>query len=265
MASNKLAVAYCRVSTLEQKKNGYGIEIQVRDVTLFAQARDLFIQRFYKDEAESGVNEARPELRRLLRHCKAGQIGTVVIPSIDRLSRDVRIAENLFWDFERLGVIVMIADMPNYNGQDRKDVLIRQIREAIAEENRKDIIERLWKGRQERVRRGELAGGNLPYGYKRNGHGPEIDPDEAEVVRMIFGLAADLRSAEIAEQINDAGHRRRNGKPWTARQVSAVLERQDLYEKGVVKYGAVEGLNKRLILLEKTEIQPECPADGVAL
>ena len=43
--------------------------------------------------------------------------------------------------------------MPNYNGKDRKDVLIRQIREAIAEENRKEIIERLWKGRQERVRR----------------------------------------------------------------------------------------------------------------
>jgi hypothetical protein len=35
-----------------------------------------------------------------------------------------------------------------YSGQNRRDVLIRQIREAIAEENRKDIIERLWKGRQ---------------------------------------------------------------------------------------------------------------------
>lgn len=35
-----------------------------------------------------------------------------------------------------------------------KNVLIRQIREAVAEDSRKDIIERLLKGRQERVRKG---------------------------------------------------------------------------------------------------------------
>jgi len=61
------------------------------------------------------------------------------------LSRDVRIAETLFHEFAKLGVEILIAGMPTYNGRDRKDVLIRQIREAIAEENRKDIIDRLWK------------------------------------------------------------------------------------------------------------------------
>jgi DNA invertase Pin-like site-specific DNA recombinase len=40
-----MAVAYCRVSTLEQKKKGYGIEIQVRDVTLFAQAQGLDLRK----------------------------------------------------------------------------------------------------------------------------------------------------------------------------------------------------------------------------
>ena len=43
-------VAYCRVSTLEQKKKGYGIDIQIRDVTLFADLHNLFVQKFYKDE-----------------------------------------------------------------------------------------------------------------------------------------------------------------------------------------------------------------------
>jgi DNA invertase Pin-like site-specific DNA recombinase len=66
----------------------------------------------------------------------------------------VRLAEDLFYEFEQLGVRVLIADMPTYDGRDRKDVMLRQIREVIAQENRKDIIERLWKGRQERVRRG---------------------------------------------------------------------------------------------------------------
>ena len=68
------------------------------------------------------------------------------------------------YDFERLGVEVLIADMPNHNGEDRKDVLIRQIRGAIAEENRKEIIKRLLKGRQARVMRGLPPGGIFPYG-----------------------------------------------------------------------------------------------------
>src|SRR5713101_2576506 len=184
-----IVAAYCRVSTLEQKRRGFGIDIQIRDVTLFAQGQGLCVDRFYLDRAESGVAENRRELRKLRRDWRAGRVGTIIIPALDRLSRDVRIAENLFYEFERLGVRVLIADMPTYNGKDRKDVLIRQIREAIAEENRKDIIERLLKGRQERVRRGLFPGGNIPYGYRRNGKGVEVNPTEAEIVETIFALA----------------------------------------------------------------------------
>ena len=72
---------------------------------------------------------------------------TVVIPSLDRLSCDVRIEENLFWRFEQFGVRVLIADMPHYDHRNRRDVLIRQTREAIAEDGRKEIIESLLRGR----------------------------------------------------------------------------------------------------------------------
>jgi len=46
MDGGKLTVAYCRVSTLEQKRRGYGIEIQIRDVTLFA-ARSAYDKEAY--------------------------------------------------------------------------------------------------------------------------------------------------------------------------------------------------------------------------
>jgi site-specific DNA recombinase len=250
MEQEKATVAYCRVSTLEQKRRGYGIDIQIRDVTLFAQGQGLFVRRFYRDEAESGVAQDRTGLRRLLRDCRAGRVGTVIIPSLDRLSRDVRLAENLFYEFGQYDVQVLIADMPNYNGKDRKDVLIRQIREAIAEENRKEIIERLWKGRQERVRRGLPPGGNAPYGYRRNGTGLEVEMAEAETVRMIFELAERRESASgIARALNDKGLERRNGKPWTQRQVAALLEREKFYRGGIVRYGVCEGRNENLVIL----------------
>lgn len=247
----KPVAAYCRVSTQEQKKKGHGIEIQVRDVTLFAKNRGLFIQHLYKDEAQSGVKENRKALRRLLRDCKAGRIGVVIIPSLDRLSREVRIAENLFYEFERLGVQVLITDMPNYNSRNHLDVLMRQVNEAMAEVNRKQIIDKLWKGRQARVRKGLFPGGNVPYGFRRQGKKKLVRyPAEVETVQMILELQGRGRTRSgIAESLNAQGAVRRNGKPWTRRQVSAVLERRALYETGVIRYGEANGKNKNLILM----------------
>jgi DNA invertase Pin-like site-specific DNA recombinase len=103
MASKRSVVAYCRVSTLEQKRKGYGIDIQIRDLTLFAERRELFIEHFYRDEAESGVAADRKALGKLRRDCRAGRVGTVIIPTLARLSRNLRLAENLFHEFEELG------------------------------------------------------------------------------------------------------------------------------------------------------------------
>lgn len=251
MDGRKLTAAYCRVSTLEQKRRDYGIEIPVRDVTLLAEQQGCFVDRFYRDEGVSGVSERRRGLRRLLRDCRAGRVGTVIIPAVDRLSRNVQLAENLFYGFERAGVQVLIVDMPTYDSRDRKDVLIRHIREAIAEENRKDIIERLWKGRQERVRRGLPPGGNVAYGYRREGKRLLVDAFEAEIVRTIFVLAerngSGSTAAGIAAALSAQGLMRRNGRPWTQRQVAAIFSRRALYRNGTLRYGEVAGLNSELI------------------
>ena len=100
MDHEKRVVAYVRVSTSEQEKHGYGIRIQCRDVRAFAEREKLTIARTYADRAETGVIENRKELQRLLRDCERGQIATIIIPTIDRFSRDVRVAENLFWQIE---------------------------------------------------------------------------------------------------------------------------------------------------------------------
>jgi site-specific DNA recombinase len=250
MEKKKLVAAYCRVSTLEQKKKGYGIDIQKRDIDRYAEILGLSMDDFYVDEAKSGVSERRTALNKLVRNCKSGEVGTIVVSSLDRLSRDLRFTENLLHDLKKVGVKVFIADMPNYDGNNRKDVLIRQIKEAIAEENRKEIIERLKKGREERVRKGCMAGGTLPYGYMRQGREIKKNPKETEIVKVIYALSSQHKiDSEIASHLNERGYLRRNGKSWTQRQVSAILDREDLYKKGIVKYGEISGDNADLIII----------------
>lgn len=251
MENKKIVAAYCRVSTLEQKKKGYGIDIQKRDIEGYAEVLGMPIDDFYIDEARSGVSERRTALNKLVRDCKAGRVSAVIMSSLDRLSRDLRFTENLIHDLGKAGVKVLIADMPNYDESNRKDVLIRQIKEAIAEENRKEIIERLKKGREERIRKGHMAGGNLPYGYIRQGKEIKINPKEAEVVKGIFTLTRLGKSCgEIVDCFKKQGYKRRNGKAWTQRQVSATLGRENLYRNGIIKYGEAVGENKELIIIQ---------------
>jgi len=250
MENKKIVAAYCRVSTLEQKKKGYGIDIQRRDIERYAEVFSLPVDNYYVDEAQSGASERRGQLRRLIRDCKAGKIEAVVVSSLDRLSRNLRFTENLIYDFQNLGVKIFIGDMPNYDGNNRKDVLIRQIKAAIAEENRKEIIERLKKGREERIRKGLMAGGTLPYGYVRTGRAIKKNLQEAEVVKQIFSLHSvhHQGGSEIATFLNEHGYLRRNGKAWTQRQVSAILSRENLYQKGIITYGEARGENQDLIM-----------------
>jgi len=240
---------YCRVSTLEQKKKGYGIDIQKREIQNYAEASGFNVDAFYIDEARSGFYENRRFLKRLMKDCKSGKIKGIIVASLDRLSRNLRLTENLLFDFERLGVRLYIADMPNYDGSDRKDILIRQIREAIAEENRKEIIERLKKGREERIRKGKMAGGTLPYGYLRTEKDITKNPHEVEIVRLIFSERAQKNLQNITKFLNEQGFMRRNGKPWTQRAISAILSREALYREGIIKYGQIQGKNVAFVIL----------------
>jgi site-specific DNA recombinase len=171
------------------------------------------------------------------------------VASLDRLSRNLRFAENLFFAFERLQVTVCIVDMPHYEGNDQQAVMLRQIHEVVAEHTRKDIITRLKKGREARARNGHLSGGNLAYGVARRNGRIEIDAEEAAIVRRIFALDTNGHSKQyIADLLNEHGDRQRNGKPWTGRQVGKILDRRAFYTEGIVKYGSVTGKNPGLIL-----------------
>jgi site-specific DNA recombinase len=104
MSKHKIVAGYCRVSTLEQKKKGYGINIQMREILNHAEGIGLKVDEFYVDKAGSGVTENRRALKKLLRHCKTGRVAGITLSSLDRLSRNLRLTENLLFEFDRLNV-----------------------------------------------------------------------------------------------------------------------------------------------------------------
>lgn len=246
----KKIVGYCRVSTLEQKKKGFGIDIQVREIKKFAQTNKIKIDQIFKDKAVSGLEEARQELDILLNLCEKGEVEAVIFPSTDRTARSVRISENLYYELNKNNVRLYFADMPYYDPNKYSDIMLRQIKEVIAEGNRNAIVDRLKKGRQERVRKNKPPGGTVPYGYHRRRKKWLVYPPEAGIIRLIFDLQQNgEKSLNIAKTLNEQGSKRRNGKGWTARRISEILKREELYRQGIFHYGEIKGQNKKLIIL----------------
>jgi hypothetical protein len=88
-----------------------------------------------------------------------------------------------------------------------------------------------------------------PDGYMRNSSHIKKNRQEAGIVRLIFSLQTEKKNGQqITDYLNERGYRRRNGTEWTQRQVWAILNRQGLYRRVIIKYGEVKAENKDLII-----------------
>ena len=76
-----------------------------------------------------------------------------------------------------------------------------------------------------RMERGIFTPSSVPYGYRLNGLEPEIVPEEAEVVRLIFSSALRGQGREnIAKDLNELGiDRGRGRKVWHHTTVNYIL------------------------------------------
>jgi hypothetical protein len=86
----------------------------------------------------------------------------------------------------------------------------------------------------------------------RIGNAVKINPQEAEIIKRIYALAGNRYTGRaIADELNRFGYKKRNGKPWTQRQVCGILQHAMLYHNGFLHYGKTFGGNSTLTILAK--------------
>lgn len=72
---------------------------------------------------------------------------------------------------------------------------------------------------------GSYGGGRPPYGYRAQGHELAIDPDHAEIVRRLYGLAREGKSIRDIAALIDADDPTRR---WHRTAIERILKR-DVY------------------------------------
>ncbi len=108
---------------------------------------------------------------------------------------------------------------------------------AFAGLERGRIRESIIEGKRAKKARGGSIGGKTPYGYRVVGK-DHLEPVEAEM--WLIHRARTLHAGgyswrRIADNINDAGYRTRNGTPFQARQIGRWLSRPAVPQEAIAK------------------------------
>src|ERR671933_2528156 len=191
---------YGRVSTghrAEQQTIEQQIErLTAQVATHAAEGWTLEPAHVFRDDGYSGASLARPGLDRLRDAIKGREVDRVLVTAPDRLARNYVHQMVLLEEWTRTGCTTEFLERPM--SDDPHDHLLLQIRGAVAEYERTLIAERMRRGRQAKIRNGQLLPWTVPpYGYLLDPECPRdpqrlrLDPVKAAVVTEIFAWYTD--------------------------------------------------------------------------
>jgi len=214
------AALYARVSSEEQLDN-WSISAQKHEFEQHCNQKGWLTSRVYIEEGKSARSdsiERRPQFKRLLEDCKKREFDVVVVHSLDRWSRNLRVTLESFKQLADYGLaFVSITESIDYSTPEGK--LFIAMLGAFAQYFSDSLAKHTSKGMKERVMNG-FQNGDVPFGYQRcNDDCPvehkgrvHIVPAEAEAVRKIFQYyaAGGWSLSKLAAWLNEQEFRTRN-------------------------------------------------------
>lgn len=218
---------YARVSTdSEEQLTSY--EAQVDYYTRYIQSRSdwLFVD-VYTDEGISATNtKKRDGFNRMVADALDGKIDLIVTKSVSRFARNTVDSLTTVRKLKEAGVEVYF-EKENIWTLDSKGELLITIMSSLAQEESRSISENVTWGQRKRFADGKVS---IPYGqflgYRKGADGlPEIVPEEAETVRLIYRLFVQGKTVSaIAKRLTSEGIPTSAGKTlWQSSTVESIL------------------------------------------
>jgi len=210
----------------------------------------------------------------------------IVIDWVDRWSRNVLEYSGLITAFRMLG-IRLLAVGDGLDLTDQRNDLVTHVRAAIGQEQLRIVSEKVRESRRSRRERGKWQGGRTPDGYRtheRDCEGlaevPHVTPDGKEHASLVRACkcskttlhrdpereatiiavwkmleASPLSWQKMADALNDAGYRQKNGKRWHW----GVLYRmgENPHYAGVLTYDKWSDDGKSMRPLDEQTLEPD--------
>ena len=222
--------AYCRVSTKQEEQlNSY--ENQVQHYTERINSENGWtLEGIYADKGISGTSvKNRDEFNRMIRRCRQGKINMIITKSIARFARNTVDCLKYVRLFNDLGVDVYFEEQGIHSNQPGAEFYIT-IYGSIAQSESENISANIKWGKAQSAKEGKVIFQYKNFlGYRKGEDGqPEIVPEEAETIRLIYDrfLAGDSLKG-IAELLEEKGISSPTGKEvWQFSTIQSILSNE---------------------------------------
>ncbi|MCM3736472.1 recombinase family protein [Bacillus cytotoxicus] len=179
----------------------------------------------YFDDGISGTAWLeRHAMQLILEKARKKELDTVVFKSIHRLARDLKDALEIKEILVGHGIRLVTIEEGYDSLYEGKNDMKFEMYAMFASQLPKTLSVSITAALTAKIRRGEYAGGQIPYGYDVVDKKYVINEEEKEVVLKIYELyEKGLGYIKVANVLNDMGYRTRNGIPWKFSAVQKII------------------------------------------
>lgn len=224
---------YTRVSTEDQAREGFSLEVQKNFLLQYAKSLgwEIFCsilgKEVYEDDGYSGYITDRPALQKLFFDARNKKFDLLMVYKQDRLSRKLKNLLEILEELEFLGIGFKSATEP-FDTTSSAGKFSLQMLGSCAEFERNRLIERVFPGMIMGVKKGHWQGARYaPFGYIYNKESKklEVNSQEAKIVKEIFTMYLNGKStSQIAAYYYELGIPSRQGGKFYTKFVSDILK-----------------------------------------
>lgn len=227
---NLRVAPYCRVSSnSEEQLESYKAQIEYYTEKIKTQPGWTMVDMF-ADEGKTGTStKKRKHFNRMIRACEKGKVDLIITKSVSRFCRNTLDGLEYVRNLKRMGVGVYF-EKENVNTlyMDNEMILTFMMSQAQAESE--SLSSNVKWGHRKKFKDGKVYYHYAGFlGYRRGKDGlPEIDPDEAEIVRRIFSRYLLGHSvAKIKKELETDGIKTVRGKDqWNDHVIRSMLQNE---------------------------------------
>jgi len=232
---------YLRISTGRQADNDLSIPDQRRQLVGYAEAKGWPVVAEFVESGNTATDDRRPAFQAMIEgaQVKPPPFDTILVHSFSRFFRDQFQFE--FYARKLARNRVRLVSITQELGDDPMGLMMRQIMALFDEYQSRENAKHTLRAMKENTRQGYWNGARPPIGYRvvdaeKRGdkikRKLEIDPEQADTVRLIFTLAlggvgnsGSMSINQIVKHLNAKGVRTRDGGRWGVAAVHQILTR----------------------------------------
>lgn len=213
----------------EEQQNSYQVQIAYY-TDLINRKKEWTLAGIFADEGISGTQtKKRTEFNRMIRMCRNKKIDLVITKSISRFARNTVDCLEYVRQLKDLGIGV-VFEKENINTMTMTSEFMIALYGSFAQAESESISKNVSWGKEKAFREGKVS---FQYkyllGYKKGADGkPEIVPEEAETVRLIYNLFMDGYSMTNIKRVLESKNilTSTGKKVWNESLICSILKNE---------------------------------------